>query len=107
MTRKYPKQITPGLAPGSSARLDAEAERTGLTPSTLIRQALEKIYPTAGRRPPPPRIASSGKALAVVQRVSSISAATLDQIECARQRNRLRSRTEVIRHAIERTYPPD
>lgn len=103
---RFPKQITPYFLPGTSAKIDAEAERSRITPSTVIRLALEKAFPATGRQPQPPRVAASGKPPAAIQRVTRISDATFEQIERARARNGLKTRNEVVRHVVEQTYPP-
>lgn len=102
---RYPKQVTPYFLPGTSAAIEAEAESSGLTVSTVIRLALEKRFPATGRRPQPPRISVGGKPKAAVQRVTRISDATFAQIEAARERNMLRTKNEVIRYVVEETYP--
>lgn len=104
---RFPKQITPYFLPGTTAKIDAEARQTGLTPSTLVRMALEKCFPATGRQPQPPRILPSGKPGAAIQRVTRISDATYAQIENARARNGLKTLNEVVRHVVEQTYPPD
>lgn len=102
-------QITPGLAPGSSYRLDLDARAKSLSPSTLLRLAIEKVYPGSS-----PAVATAVAPLdwercpdgAWVQRVTSISPESLAQIEHDRKRLKVRRRVALIRAVIELTYPP-
>lgn len=102
-------QITPGLRPGSSAKLDADSKAKSLSPSTLLRLAIEKTWPGT----PGPRMLPAVDTTERcpdgnwVQRVTSISAATFEQIEADRKRLRLPRRVPLIRAVIEQTYPPE
>lgn len=104
---RYPKQVTPGFLPGTSARIRAEAARSSLTVSTVIRLSLERRFPALGRRPQPPRIVASGKPDTVIEHPTRIALATFEQIEAARARNGLATRNEVIRWVVEQDYPPE
>lgn len=102
-------QITPGLRPGSSARLDADAKAKSLRPSTLLRLAIEKTWPgTPGPRALP-AVDTTERCPEGhwVQRVTSISPASLAQIEEDVKRLRLPRRVALIRAVIEQTYPPE
>lgn len=106
MARIYPPrrvQLTPGLLDASSAALDAEAQRSGQSVSTLIRLALERV--NSG---PLPRITYRPLAPGLLtQRVTSISHHTRDRIEATRKLNRLPGQADVIRALVEEVYPGD
>jgi hypothetical protein len=102
-------QITPGLAPGSSARLEADAAARSLSRSTLLRLAIEKTWPgTPGLRPPLPPVDHTERCPdgAWVQHVTSISAESFAQIVADQKRLRMRRRMPLLRAVIEQTYPP-
>lgn len=103
-------QITPGLRPGSSARLTADSKAKSLSRSTLLRLAIEKTWPgTPGLRPPLPAVNLTERCPdgTWIQHVTSISAETLAQIEADVKRLRLPRRVPLIRAVIEQTYPPE
>lgn len=105
---RYPKQITPGLRPGSAAAIAAESERSGLTMSVLLRLALEKRFPNvaASEQPQPPSVPASAQKPGLVTEVPvRISDTTFAQIERARESNWPASRSEIVRFVVEETYP--
>lgn len=102
-------QLTPKLHPRSSELLSAAARERSLTASTLLRLAVEEVWPSLGPWRPGLVLGDvldgPGADGQWVQRCTLISRTSFERLEIERKRRGLRLRSPLLRAAIERRYP--